>query len=218
MKKELKSILLVTIICVIMMMFIGRLYDTKVNKQEIEEIKIENEEITEIEEIEVDENLEEDVVEEIEESKTSSEVKTPKRLETQKENVQKETTKTPIEVPNEILKNEEVEETDKKEEIACDYISLGTFKLTAYCNCSKCCGKWAGGATASGVMPTANHTIAVDTNLIPFGTVVMINGNTYVAEDTGSAIKGNKIDIYFDSHQEAMNFGVQYSEVFVTAY
>lgn len=93
--------------------------------------------------------------------------------------------------------------------------SLGTYKLTAYCNCSKCCGKWAGGKTASGTTPRAGRTIAVDTRVIPFGTKVIINGNTYIAEDTGSAIKGNKIDIYFDSHKAALNFGVQHTEVFV---
>ena len=91
---------------------------------------------------------------------------------------------------------------------------LGEFRLTAYCKCTACCGQWAGGATASGVMPVANHTIAVDTSVIPFGTKVVINGNTYVSEDTGSAIKGNRIDIYFDTHQEALNFGVQYADVY----
>lgn len=95
-----------------------------------------------------------------------------------------------------------------------DMVSLGTFKLTAYCNCSTCCGQWAGGATASGAMPKAGRTIAVDTSVIPFGTKVVINGNVYVAEDTGGAIKGNKIDVFFSSHQEALNFGVQYAEVF----
>lgn len=91
--------------------------------------------------------------------------------------------------------------------------STSTFRLTAYCNCSKCCGKWAGGATASGTMPKAGRTIAVDTSVIPFGTKVVINGHTYTAEDTGSAIKGNRIDIYFDSHSEALQFGVQYADV-----
>ena len=107
----------------------------------------------------------------------------------------------------EVVKDEEKEESN--------LVSLGKFKLTAYCSCSKCCGKWAGSPTASGVMPRANHTIAVDTSVIPFGTKVVINGNTYVAEDTGSAIKGNKIDVFFDSHSKALNFGVQYAEVFV---
>ena len=45
-------------------------------------------------------------------------------------------------------------------------------------------------------------------------TIIVINGKTYVAEDTGSAIKGNKIDIYMSGHKAALSFGVQYAEVF----
>ena len=93
--------------------------------------------------------------------------------------------------------------------------NLGQFRLTAYCDCKKCCGKWSGSPTASGTTPTPNRTIAVDTNIIPFGTKVMINGNVYVAEDTGSAIIGNRIDIYMSDHQDALNFGVQYAEVHI---
>lgn len=103
----------------------------------------------------------------------------------------------------------------KKEEINQDVVNYGDFKLTAYCPCSKCCGEWSGEPTASGVMPKANHTIAVDKRIIPLGTKVIINGKTYVAEDTGGAIKGNRIDVYFNSHQEALNFGVKWAEVFV---
>lgn len=108
--------------------------------------------------------------------------------------------------------------TEIEEDESPRYIYLGEYRLTAYCNCRTCCGVWAGGATASGVMPTSNHTIAVDRSIIPFGTEVIINGNTYVAEDTGSAIVGNRIDIYFDSHQEAMRFGVQYADVYKVVY
>ena len=109
---------------------------------------------------------------------------------------------------------------DKKEKV--EYIepqkliSLGEFRLTAYCPCIICCGKWSGSPTASGVMPVANHTIAVDTNVIPFGTEVVVNGNAYIAEDTGSAIKGNRIDIYMSDHNEALKFGVQYAQVYIT--
>ena len=92
---------------------------------------------------------------------------------------------------------------------------LGRFRLTAYCNCSKCCGKWAGGPTKSGTMPKQNRTIAVDPKVIPLGSKVIINGITYIAEDTGSAIKNKKIDVYFDSHKEALKFGVQYAKVYV---
>lgn len=93
--------------------------------------------------------------------------------------------------------------------------SLGQFKLTAYCPCSKCNGKWAGGITSTGAKAQANHTIAVDPSVIPYGSKVKINDKIYVAEDCGGAIKGNRIDIYFASHDEALDFGVQYAEVFL---
>ena len=54
---------------------------------------------------------------------------------------------------------------------------LGTFKLTAYCACEKCCGK-SDGITATGTKATANRTIAVDKTIIPYGTIVIINGKT----------------------------------------
>ena len=91
--------------------------------------------------------------------------------------------------------------------------SLGTFKLTAYCACEKCCGK-SDVITATGTKATANRTIAVDKTVIPYGTTVVINGIEYVAEDTGGAIKGNIIDIFFDDHDDALKFGVQYADVY----
>ena len=59
---------------------------------------------------------------------------------------------------------------------------------SGYCNCSICCGRWAGGPTASGAYPKANHTIAVDANnpFVPMGTHVVMNGVEYVVEDTGA--------------------------------
>lgn len=88
----------------------------------------------------------------------------------------------------------------------------GYFSCTAYCNCVKCCGKYspeAGGkgTTKSGTMPKQGRTIAVDPNVIPLGTKVVINGNVYTAEDTGGAVKGNIIDIYFASHSATSKFG-----------
>ena len=83
-----------------------------------------------------------------------------------------------------------------------------TFTATAYCNGKCCCGKWAGGKTASGTYPKEGRTIAVDPKIIPLGSKVYIEGyGYYIAEDTGSAIKGKKIDIYFNSHKSATNFG-----------
>ena len=92
--------------------------------------------------------------------------------------------------------------------------SLGTFKLTAYCPCARCCGK-CDGITATGTKATAGRTISVDPSKIPYGTEVIINGHTYIAEDCGGAINGNRIDIYFDSHTEALKFGIQYANVYV---
>lgn len=92
-------------------------------------------------------------------------------------------------------------------------IHLGTFKLTAYCPCEKCCGQWADGITYTGTKATAGRTVAVDPDVIPLGSIVFINGQTYIAEDVGGAIDGNRIDIYFDTHQEALDFGVQSADV-----
>lgn len=98
-------------------------------------------------------------------------------------------------------------------------VELGEFKLTAYCACKQCCGKDPGdpyyGITATGTTVTAGRTIAVDPSVIPYGTEVVINGHTYIAEDCGGAIRENRIDIYFETHEEALNFGVQYATVFI---
>lgn len=92
---------------------------------------------------------------------------------------------------------------------------LGVFRITHYCPCRKCNGKWAGGPTESGKMPHENHTIAVDKHQIPLGSEVMIDGQHYIAEDTGSGIKSNCIDIFVGSHQEALNKGVYYTDVYL---
>ncbi len=86
------------------------------------------------------------------------------------------------------------------------------FKVTAYCPCSKCCGKYASGYTASGTKATAGRTIAASSQF-SFGTKLSINGTTYVVEDRGGAIKGNKIDIYCNTHKEALAWGVKYLPV-----
>lgn len=84
---------------------------------------------------------------------------------------------------------------------------IGTFEATHYCGCEICNGKWVGSPTASGKMPQVGRTIAVDTNVIPLGTTVLADGKEYVAEDTGSSVKGNIIDIFVGSHSEALKKG-----------
>lgn len=80
--------------------------------------------------------------------------------------------------------------------------------VTAYCPCEECCGK-DDGITSTGTQAKAGRTIAVDPELIPYGTEVVISGEKYIAEDCGEAIKGRRIDIYFDSHAEAKAYGVK---------
>ena len=110
------------------------------------------------------------------------------------------------------------ETTDKEDENASDDDNnleyVGTFKVTAYCSCSACCGN-SNGITASGTKATAGRTIAADTSKFPLGTELTFNGHTYVVEDTGGAISGNRIDLYMSSHQEALNWGVRYCDVYI---
>jgi len=93
-----------------------------------------------------------------------------------------------------------------------EYITLGVFNVTAYCPCEKCCGK-SDGITATGTHATAGRTIAVDPKVIPYGTEVIINGHTYIAEDCGGSVTGKTVDIYFSNHAEALAFGRQQLEV-----
>ncbi len=105
-------------------------------------------------------------------------------------------------------------------------ISLGEFKLTAYCSCEKCCGQWSLNRPvdesgnqivigASGEQLIEGVSIAVDKEVIPYGTTVLINGKEYIAHDCGGALKKKKNDVYTSSHESALEFGVQYAEVFV---
>jgi len=93
-----------------------------------------------------------------------------------------------------------------------NYITMRV-RTTGYCNCRSCAGKWAGCMTASGKRPRAKHTIAVDKRLIPLGTKVKIGKIVYTAEDTGGAIKGKRIDVYYSNHRQASAHGVKYRKI-----
>ena len=88
-----------------------------------------------------------------------------------------------------------------------------TYKITAYCSCSKCCGKTTG-RTASGTKATAGRTVAASSKFA-FGTKLNIGGHIYTVEDRGGAINGNRIDIYVNSHSQALQWGVKYLPVSV---
>lgn len=87
-----------------------------------------------------------------------------------------------------------------------------TFSITAYCPCYECSEGW-GRQTATGKTATAGRTIAVDPKVIPYGTEVLIDGKSYIAEDCGGGIKGNKIDLFFDTHEETVRWGRRTKEV-----
>ena len=121
---------------------------------------------------------------------------------------------------------EELEEPAEPE--VPELVSLGEYKITHYCSCPQCCGVWAENRpvdelgqeivyTASGARAEAGRTIAVDPEVIPLGSRVIIDGKEYIAQDTGGAIKGNRIDIYCSDHQEALELGVITAEVYKEA-
>ena len=85
--------------------------------------------------------------------------------------------------------------------------------VTAYCSCQKCCGKAPGsagyGKTASGVT-ASKVTASADWDVLPNGARIYIEGVGYrVVQDTGGAIKGHRLDLWFSSHEEALRFGVK---------
>lgn len=99
-----------------------------------------------------------------------------------------------------------------------ELVSLGTYTLYAYCPCPKCCGQWSGGLTASGTVPEEGRTVAADWDVLPAGTELYIEGVGWrVVEDTGAGIDGQALDIYMDSHADALRFGVQEMEVWQRA-
>ena len=94
--------------------------------------------------------------------------------------------------------------------------ALGNYKLTFYCPCERCNGALGVSKTASGATPAEGRTIAVDSSIIPLGSRVYIEGyGTFIAEDTGSAIKNSKIDIFVSTHERAEELGVQYANVYL---
>lgn len=97
---------------------------------------------------------------------------------------------------------------------AATWESIGEHRLTFYCNCSRCCGRFAGGPTASGRMPERYRTVAVSTKEIPLGTVLYIDGFGFrVAEDTG--VSPGTIDIYCPDHQMCLDLGVKRRDVWI---
>ena len=130
--------------------------------------------------------------------------------------ISQESVETVEEIDNSVYQTPEYPDEQSNDEF--EYLIADDFKLTHYCHCALCCGK-AGQPTASGRMPELGVTVGVDPKLIKLGSYLRIeipdgNGGYTVyrakarADDTGGAVKGNKIDVFVGSHQEALNLGV----------
>ncbi len=116
--------------------------------------------------------------------------------------------------------------------LAASAAQVQRLEVTAYCPCGSCCGwerNWWGrpvysygpqkgqrkqiGLTASGTRARLG-TIAADTRIYPFGTVMYVPGYGYgVVEDRGGAIRGQKIDLFFRTHQQALEWGRQHKDI-----
>ena len=89
------------------------------------------------------------------------------------------------------------------------------FTVTHYCGCSICCGSYSSGSESEAYGASGKHleplvSVAVDPQVIPLGTVLHdADGRLYRAEDTGGAIKGNRIDLFVGDHEEAKKLGVK---------
>lgn len=103
-------------------------------------------------------------------------------------------------------------------------VSLGEFRITAYCPCKECCKKWADKRPvddfgnilvigAAGTLLEEGKHIAVDPDVIPYGSKIIIDGHEYIAADRG--VSGKEIDIYMEDHERADEHGVKYAEVYL---
>jgi 3D (Asp-Asp-Asp) domain-containing protein len=96
-----------------------------------------------------------------------------------------------------------------------EVLETRNMRVTAYCPYECCCGKWADGVTASGTL-AVGPLVAAPPN-IPFGTQLIIagyaDGRVVRVWDRGGAIKGNRLDVLFLTHEDAREWGVRYVDV-----
>jgi len=94
-------------------------------------------------------------------------------------------------------------------------------RVTAYCWCRKCCGKHSDGITANGHRIRLRDTFVAADKMYSFGTEMVIpgynNSQPVKVLDRGGAIRGNRLDVFFNSHQRAKVWGVRYLPVKVRA-
>jgi 3D (Asp-Asp-Asp) domain-containing protein len=198
--KTKKTVVFVTIIFVLVVLAIAFVIGCKYNKSnenQTEETKVVYE-----------------VPEDVEDSEVTKDTATHETETTEPTVIEPIVTEPVITVPTTTEPTKETTETTKDEANKDEWVSLGVFKITFYCTCEKCNGKWYGYHTASGTDYVEGRTIAVDKSVIKLGTKVKIKGwGTYVAEDTG--VKGKHIDIFLNDHKKCYEYGTQRREVWV---
>jgi len=90
-------------------------------------------------------------------------------------------------------------------------------RVTAYCPCPICCGKFADGITANGHSIKPGDKFVAAPRNFSFGTMLYIDGYSdkpVPVLDRGGAIKGDRIDVFFPTHKEALEWGVKYIDVY----
>ena len=110
--------------------------------------------------------------------------------------------------PEPITQEEQAKTAEDEAEDEQELPEYIVFDCTAYCPCEQCCGAGASGITASGTQATEGRTVAADPSILPYGTEIYIQGlGNYVVEDCGGAINGYSLDLFFATHQAAVEFG-----------
>ena len=90
-------------------------------------------------------------------------------------------------------------------------------RVTAYCPCEKCCGKYSNGQTACGHKIRPGDAFVAADKEYSFGTEIIIpgyeNAEPVKVLDRGGAIRGNRLDVFFASHEDALKWGVKHLDV-----
>ncbi len=114
--------------------------------------------------------------------------------------------------------NQQADDSESNTEQPEEWESI-EMRVTAYCPCPKCCGEYSDGVTACGYEIRPGDTFVAADRRYSFGTEMLIpgysNSRAVKVLDRGGAIKGNRLDVFFATHQEALEWGVKYLEVSV---
>jgi 3D (Asp-Asp-Asp) domain-containing protein len=122
-----------------------------------------------------------------------------------------------IEPPSQVTDNPTSDKTEPECPDQTDSWQIVRMRVTAYCSCRKCCGKNSDGITANGHKIKHGDKFVAADKMLSFGTEMIIpgynNSEPVKVLDRGRVIRGNRLDVYFDSHQKALKWAVKYLPV-----